>query len=133
MELAARIRKALEPIEEVRVAYLFGSRVHGRTHAGSDVDIALSIRRGADTHAVEMRVLSALATELGALGERADLVNLDACGSSIAFRALRDGVRVLSRSEPERIAVETWIMRRYDDEAPHRQLFREAADRLGDT
>ena len=131
MELIDRIRAALDPIEQIRVAYLFGSRIHGRTHPESDVDIALSIARDADAHAVELRALAALADGLGALGERADLLNLGRCGSGIAFKVLREGRRVLCRDDRERIAIEAWIMRRYDDDAPHRRLFREAAERFG--
>ena len=125
-----QIRAALEPIDEVRVAYFFGSRAGGRPHPGSDLDVAVSLTRGADAHAVEKRVYDALAHALGALGERADVLDLAQCGSAIAFKVLREGRRVLARSESERIALESRIMRRYDDDAPHRRLFQDAAKGL---
>lgn len=127
VDLVASVRKALEPITAVRVAYLFGSRVTGRTHAESDLDIALSLSHDADRHRVELDAYAALARTLGQIGERADLLDLSRCGSAVAFKVLREGTRVLARSEKERIALEAWIMRRYDDEAPRRKLFRKAA------
>ena len=132
MDLAASLREALLPLTEVRVAYLFGSRAPGgRPHAGSDLDVAVSFERGVDRHVSEKKVYDALAAALGALGERADVLDLSQCGSAIAFKVLRDGIRLFARTEPERIALEARIMRRYDDDAPHRKLFQEAAERLG--
>lgn len=113
------------------MAWLFGSRAGGRPRPDSDLDIAISIARGSDAHHVEKRVYDALAQVLGSVGERADVVDLSRAGSALAFKVLREGRRILSRSEPERIALETWIMRRYDDDAPHRRLFLEAARGLG--
>src|SRR2546428_1335131 len=100
MQLAKEIRKALEPIQEVRVAYLFGSRAGGRVRKDSDLDVAVSLARNADRHATQRRILDALVGSLGALGEQADLLDLDNCGSAIAFNVLREGSRLLARSEP---------------------------------
>jgi predicted nucleotidyltransferase len=41
-ELIDGVRRALLPIAEVRVAYLFGSRAGGRPHPGSDLDVAVA-------------------------------------------------------------------------------------------
>lgn len=131
MDLIAKVREALEPLGEVRVAYVFGSRAGGRPHPGSDLDVAVSFARGTDRHAAEKRVYDVLAAALGALGESADLLDLSQCGSAIAFKILREGTRALSRSEKERVALEAWIMRRYDDDAPRRKLFRDTARGLG--
>src|SRR5437870_11081039 len=113
MDLFASVREALEGLPQVRVAYVFGSRVAGRPRPGSDLDIAVSFDRRADRHLAEKAAYNALAAKLGALGEKADLLDLSRCGSGIAFKVLQEGRRVLSRSEPERIALEAWIMRRY--------------------
>ena len=42
MDLFASVREALEGLPQVRVAYVFGSRVAGRPRPGSDLDIAVS-------------------------------------------------------------------------------------------
>lgn len=76
-----------------------------------------------------LRVIEALTAELGALGERADVLDLDEAGSTIAFRAIRDGARALERSPEQTAAIVAWTARRYDDDAPRRALFRSAAVR----
>jgi predicted nucleotidyltransferase len=133
-ELVAAIHRALEPIEAVRVAYLFGSRARGAGRPESDLDLAVAFRPGTpdpEREAARRRIVTALAGALGAIGDRADVVDLERVDSGVAFAALRDGVRTLARSEPERVRLEAGIARRYDDEAPRRALFREAARRAG--
>jgi uncharacterized protein len=147
-DLAARIREALAPVQDVRLAYLFGSRARGNARPDSDVDIAVAYARGLELAGLERArqsviealtevlgplrrsVIEALTEALGPLGERADVVDLERAGTAVAFRALREGRRVLVRSEPDRITLEASIGRRYDDEAPRRALFRRAASRL---
>jgi HEPN domain-containing protein len=72
-------------------------------------------------------VRSALSDALGALGERADVLDLAMAGSAIAFRVVRDGRCVLARDDGERVGLVARILRRYDDEAPRRALFVKAA------
>ncbi len=129
-ELVRRVAAALGPLEAVRVAWLFGSRVAGTSHARSDLDIAVVYARGLDDAGRERArrvIVAALTDALGAIGERADVVDVDRTSSSVAFRAIRDGRRVVVRSERERTVSEVGIMRRYDDEAPRRELFRRSA------
>jgi predicted nucleotidyltransferase len=129
-ELAQRVGAALEPVELVRVAWLFGSQASGTGGARSDLDVAVVHARELDDPAREQarrRIVAALTDALGPLGERADVVDVDRTSSAVAFRALCDGRRVLARSESERVAAEVRIMRRYDDEAPRRELYRRAA------
>jgi predicted nucleotidyltransferase len=45
VDLEQRIASALAPFEDVRVAYLFGSRARGSARADSDLDLAVRIRR----------------------------------------------------------------------------------------
>lgn len=133
-ELAARVGRALEGLACVRVAYLFGSRARGTAHEGSDLDVAIAFDPTLDERATfdaKRDVLDALAVHLGALGERADIVDLRHDGSSVAFRAIRDGVLALTRTERERVELVARIMRAYDDDAPRRALFRASALRAG--
>lgn len=129
-ELLRLIAAALEPLGSVRVAWLFGSHVRGTATERSDLDLAVALAIGLDDVARERtrrRIIAALTDALGRLGERTDVVDVDRAASGVAFRALREGQRVLSRSESDRVGAEVRIMRRYHDEAPRRALYREAA------
>jgi predicted nucleotidyltransferase len=134
-ELEAAIAGALQPFEEVRVAYLFGSRARGRARADSDLDIALHVGAAmGDEHRATLllSIIAALTDRLGALGERADLLELDRAGSGVAFAVIRDGKCVLCRDQRERVRLEARIARRYDDERPYRDLFHRAALRTAE-
>lgn len=128
--LVAAVHDALEPIEEVRQAYVFGSRIAGKATATSDLDVAMKLDRRLEDAVrgpLELRIIAAVTDALGAVGERVDVVDLDRASNAVAFRAIRDGILALSRDHRERVRLEASIARRYDDEAPHRALFRRAA------
>ncbi|MGO9837271.1 MAG: type VII toxin-antitoxin system MntA family adenylyltransferase antitoxin [Polyangiaceae bacterium] len=129
-DLAGQVAMALAPLDVVRVAWVFGSQAAGTAGVRSDVDVAVVHARDLDDEGRERarrRIVAALTDALGRLGERADVVDIDRTSSAVAFRAIAAGRRVISRSERERIAAEVRVMRRYDDEAPRRALFRRAA------
>jgi predicted nucleotidyltransferase len=125
-ELVAVLRRALEPIATVRVAYLFGSRARAEpARADSDLDLGVVFASGLDERARDgerRSLVTALSTALGALGERADIVDLEA-----ADRAICDGHLVCERSSAERVRIVTRVARRFEDDAPKRALFRRAA------
>ncbi len=129
-ELTQCVGAALAGVEVVRVAWVFGSRIAGAATERSDLDVAVVLPRELDDagrERVRRRIVAALTDAMGALGERADVVDVDRASSAVAFRAVRDGRRALARSESERVAAEVRIARRYDDEAPRREMFRRAA------
>jgi predicted nucleotidyltransferase len=129
-ELADGVRAAIEPISEVRVAWLFGSRASGCARPDSDLDVAVAFESRLDDIArgqARLDVLEALARALGELGETADVVDVDAAPSALVFGLLLSGHRLLARSEAERVETDVRIMRRYYDEAPMRELYRRAA------
>ena len=131
-DLAVRVAAALSPFEEILTAYMFGSQAAGRARADSDLDIALSFRPGLSAEQRTERILDvivALGREFGALGERADLLDLDLdrVSSTIAFHVIRDGRRILDRDPSARVHLEATIARRYDDDRPRRELVRRAA------
>jgi predicted nucleotidyltransferase len=130
-ELVAVLRRALEPIATVRVAYLFGSRARAEpARADSDLDLGVVFASGLDERARDgerRSLVTALSTALGALGERADIVDLEAADSAVAFRAICDGHLVCERSSAERVRIVTRVARRFEDDAPKRALFRRAA------
>jgi predicted nucleotidyltransferase len=134
-QLEAAIAAALQPFEEIRVAYLFGSRARGSARADSDLDVALLFAAGMGDErraTLLLSIIAALTDSLGALGERADLLELDRAGSSVAFAVIRDGKCVLCRDRRARVRLEASIARRYDDERPYRELFRRAALRTAE-
>lgn len=123
------VRGALAPLVQVRVAYVFGSRVAGTFHSESDLDLAVHLARGLDAearHRTYLAVVAAVTDALGAVGERVDIVDLDEASSAVGFKAIQ-GVCVCARDPSERIAFEVRIARRYDDDAPYRALYRRAA------
>lgn len=129
-ELVAAIAQAAASTPDLLVAFLFGSQLSGRTWAESDVDVGVRWSPGLDLPArvqAERRFADQLAALLPSAAERIDLVDLDRSVSSVAFRAIRDGVCAWAESERERIAAVVRVARRYDDEASLRELFREAA------
>jgi predicted nucleotidyltransferase len=112
------------------VAWVFGSRVQGTATDRSDLDVAVVFPHDLDDPAREgarRRIVAALTDAMGGVGERADVVDVDRASSSVAFRAIREGRRALARTEGERVAAEVRIARRYDDDAPRRELYRKAA------
>jgi predicted nucleotidyltransferase len=128
--LVDAVRRALAPLTDIRVAYVFGSRIKGRPRADSDLDLAVAFPRTMDEWSRELlrrEVIDRLVDELGMLGESADVVELDRASSGVAFAALRDGVRVVERDREERVALESRIMRVYWDDEPRRAIFRQAA------
>jgi uncharacterized protein len=138
-DLAQGVATALAPIRQVRVAYLFGSRARLRARPDSDLDVALLLdsqlngqTQGGERAKVLLDVLEALASALGSVGERADLLDLDRASPTVGFRVIRGGVCVFSRTPQERIGLEAKIARRYDDTRPYRELFQTAARRIGE-
>ncbi len=131
-ELLERVGSALASAEGVRVGFVFGSRLTARTRADSDLDIAVRYRAGASPEEREVTrrsISESLEVTLGALGERSDIVDLDEAGSSVAFRAIRDGVCVYEAKRGERTSAAARTFQRYSDDAPRRALFRAAARR----
>lgn len=112
------------------MGYLFGSHARGTPHEESDLDIGLVLDpalRSDGRHRLCLQVLEDLSAELGELGERADVVDLDRCDSAVAFAAIRDGLPVHATDPRDRLRFEVYAGRRYDDDAPRRALYRRAA------
>jgi predicted nucleotidyltransferase len=129
-ELAAAVAAAAEGVPGLLVVFLFGSQLTGRTWAESDLDLGVRWAQGLSLEArieAERALATALSERLGALAARVDLVDLDRAASSVAFRAIREGRCVWTRTEAERVRAVVRVSRRYDDEQPLRRLHRDAA------
>ena len=123
------VREALTPLDAVRVAFVFGSRVAGTPRPDSDLDLGVLFARDADAIVrldAKLAVIDALTDKLGPIGERTDVVDLGDCDPAVAYAALC-GRLVLERDRDERIALHVRICRDYEDDAPRRALYRRAA------
>ncbi len=131
--LQSQITAALRPLSQLRVAWLFGSRVKGTARPDSDLDLAVVLPRdlGADARLhLRLSIIAALTDALGPLGERTDVVDVEEADPAVAFAALSEGVLLLARSEDERVEAAVRIMKRHADDLPRRLLFRSAAARV---
>ncbi len=104
---------------------MFGARARRTARADSDLDVAVLFSPGLDgrgRHEATLDVLDALAAGVGALGERAHVLDRDAAGAVVAFTAVRDGVCVVDRGDGVAAQTVARIARRYDDDAWRRAI-----------
>src|SRR2546427_244866 len=113
-QLLARLTEALSPRSEILEAYLFGSMATGRTHAQSDIDVAVYLAEQRPepslfgyTADLTTALMSALATN------RVDVVILNEAPPLLYYRVLRDGIRFLSRDLRATTTREGYAMSRY--------------------
>lgn len=101
-QLAQVVRAALEPVPEVLDAWVFGSQARGDAHAGSDVDVAVTVARGpVDKERWPWGLRAGIASALMAALSRGDVdvVLLHEAPPLLARRVMRDGVLVFTRDE----------------------------------
>lgn len=104
-------------------AYLFGSQARGDAGPLSDVDVAVYVQRAAIERpgfGIEAEIGSELQAALGR--SDVDVVLLNRAPPLLYHRVLRDGVRLLSRSEPDTATREGQALSRHCDFVP--QLLR---------
>ncbi len=129
-KLVEGVARAVGAVPSVRLAWVFGSRIHGVPRADSDLDVGVVYARGLTGRERELarrEVLQRLTDALGHLGEGADVVDLDRAASIVGFNALKHGALALERDGDERLAWVVRAIRKYQDDAPYRALFHEAA------
>jgi len=94
-EVRARVRRALEPREEIALAVLFGSFV--KKDFARDVDLAVYLTGATSLHsALEHSEELAKALE-GEIGLPFDVVVLNLADEGLLMRALLGGVKVIDR------------------------------------
>ncbi len=112
---ATELDKLVEPVfrshGNVIVAYLFGSRARGETHARSDVDFAVLFENpSVDAYRSLWAELHSVLSPLPF-----DLVELNSADPVLSFRVIREGKPVFFRTAEELNEFELRAWQRYQD------------------
>lgn len=122
-----RLGEALAGVDDIRLAYLFGSRARGDARQDSDFDIAVLLD---PTAALAERgaIVRRLAGRLGRVvpSTLVDLVVLNDAPPLLRHRVLRDGRLLVERSAEERVRFATSTIREYQDTSLQRERFTQA-------
>jgi predicted nucleotidyltransferase len=126
-----RVRAALSADEHAAAVWVFGSRARGDSYPGSDLDLGVLDRDGAETVSWRRIALLAERVEVALPGLRADVVLLRNAPLELADRVLREGVLVLdndpqARSDFSERTLLLWL----DDQPMRRQWQRDLVDGL---
>lgn len=118
------VHEALSGVEDVLVAYVFGSTAKGKEHVFSDIDVAILLKEPSLNKT--MRIHSLL-TEL--LGDRVDTLILNFAPPLLKYNVVKNGIRVLSRDEEARVSFEARALSEGLDEGFQIQKVRETIAR----
>lgn len=112
--------------EDIVAAYLFGSVARGDDGPESDVDLAVLYRRDPSPtfEALPLRLEGDVER---LLGRRAEVVALNLAPVDLCIRVLRDGVVILDRDRPARIAFEVRTRTAWFDLQPVLRTYRRMA------
>ncbi len=96
-------------------AYLYGSRATGRTHAESDVDVAVWLAGGLSLDRTDTVLdLTARLADVSGLGN-IEVSVLNWAPLRITGRVLSEGILLFSRDDPARIVWESRMLREFWD------------------
>jgi predicted nucleotidyltransferase len=107
---------------EIQAVYLFGSTLSGKTHAESDLDLAVVPR----DKAIRARKLDLLADLVRAGFENVDLVFLDTTDIVLKFEAVKHNRLLYQSPDFDRGEFYSLIVRQYLDFLPYLKVQREA-------
>jgi predicted nucleotidyltransferase len=97
--------------QNVRAAWVFGSRAHGAERPSSDLDVAVLLAPGADREVLS-RLSGALSRDLGT---EVDLVDLAKSTPVLGFEVVTGGHRVFTRDDLAADEAEERCLRTYLD------------------
>jgi predicted nucleotidyltransferase len=115
-QLQARLAGMVTNLPDVRLVYLFGSRVHEPVGPMSDYDIAVLVARDADEGPILAQLGHELARALGT--DRIDVVSLRRAPIELAYAIIARGEVLYQRDVATRVEYEAGVMGRYGDFLP---------------
>lgn len=118
-----RLQRALDEVDGVVFAYVFGSQARGTARPDSDIDLAVHVG-GRDRTEMHFQICAAL-NEVIAV-ETIHLILLDDSPPGLVFRVMRDGKLLVDRDPVVRVRFLTTHLSRYQDMAHMRRIFAEA-------
>lgn len=118
--LVAQIKKALSKEPRIRLAYVLGSVVSGRERADSDFDLAVVID---DVTKIEFEQIYKLLAHLS-FPKDLDLSIVDKNSSPLfLFQITSTGRCIYRKSDNEKVAFESFVMKNYYDSAHLRNIY----------
>jgi uncharacterized protein len=96
---------------DVDTVWLYGSASRGELRAGSDVDLAMLVRR----HPTADELYEARSEAAELIGRDVDLVDLDRASPILAMQVLRHGRLLVDRDPARRWRFEAAVPGRYED------------------
>jgi hypothetical protein len=119
----AKLSEYFNSLNEVTLAYLFGSVARGDDNRLSDVDIGVLLDESLskqDIFRLELHIIDDVAGLLGS--SRIDLCIMNQASLLLNFNIIKDGY-VLKSDEVRRVSFEKRVMSRYLDEMFYRQRY----------
>lgn len=114
-----------ESYPDIQAVYLYGSVIEGRTHAESDLDLAIMPRTGS----VRARKLEVLADLVRHGFSSADIVFLDTDDIVLKYEAVRPNCLIYAADDFDRGTTYSRIVRQYLDFLPYLEVQRAAYKR----
>jgi predicted nucleotidyltransferase len=115
-ELRGKIAALARTYPAILLAYLFGSRVSGRTGPLSDFDFAIFLERGSQTPALQAQVHHDLALLAGT--GSVDVVWLLRAPVELQYAIIGQGVWLYKKNLAVKVEYEADVMSRYGDYLP---------------
>jgi predicted nucleotidyltransferase len=124
-EVDPRFGNIFSKYPEIQAVYLFGSSATGKTHAESDLDLAVVPRSAQARH----RKLDIL-TDLARLGfDNVDLIFLDTDDIVLRYEAIKHNQLIYQTEDFDRGTLYSKVVRQYLDFLPYLKVQREAYKR----
>lgn len=119
------LSRVFKKYPQVQAVYLFGSRASGKSHEGSDLDLAI-VPRSTDLRSKRLDIL----TDLARIGLcNVDLVFLDHPDIVLQYEAVRLNRLIYQTDDFNRGALYSKVIRQYLDFSPYLKVQRQAYKR----
>ena len=124
-EADPRLSEIFSRYSDIQAVYIFGSRATGKTHADSDLDLAI-IPRSDQARRQKLDIL----TDLAHLGfDNVDLVFLDTDDIVLRYEAIKHNRLIYQTEDFDRGTIYSNVVRQYLDFLPYLKVQREAYKR----